>query len=154
MTATLPSAAVLGARAFAALAGLNRFTDEPGKLTRLYLSPAHRQAAEWTKGAMEVAGLAAFIDGAGSVQGRREGARPGLPAVLIAAMMGGFWPGMVATVLSSLASWFFLLEPAGRFSTLDAEHLLGLVLFFITFVVLALSKLLLARLKKNEGARA
>ena len=30
---------------------------------------------------------------------------------------------------------------------------LGLVLFFITFVVLALSKLLLARLAKNEGAR-
>ncbi|WP_406625047.1 phosphate ABC transporter permease PstC [Acidovorax sp. SDU_ACID1] len=31
---------------------------------------------------------------------------------------------------------------------------LGLVLFFITFVVLSLSKLLLARLKKGEGARA
>jgi phosphate transport system permease protein len=31
---------------------------------------------------------------------------------------------------------------------------LGLVLFFITFVVLALSKLLLAQLKKGEGARA
>ncbi|MFG6449581.1 phosphate ABC transporter permease PstC [Roseateles sp. BYS180W] len=31
---------------------------------------------------------------------------------------------------------------------------LGLVLFFITFVVLAFSKLLLNRLKKNEGARA
>jgi phosphate transport system permease protein len=31
---------------------------------------------------------------------------------------------------------------------------LGLVLFFITFVVLALSKVLLARLKKSEGARA
>ncbi|MFT3665390.1 phosphate ABC transporter permease PstC [Piscinibacter sp.] len=30
---------------------------------------------------------------------------------------------------------------------------LGLVLFFITFVVLSMSKLLLARLKKNEGAR-
>lgn len=30
---------------------------------------------------------------------------------------------------------------------------LGLVLFFITFVVLSLSKLLLARLKKGEGAR-
>ena len=73
MAASLPSAAVLGARAFAALQGLNRFTDEPGKLTRLYLSPAHRQAAEWTKGAMEVAGLSASIDAAGSVQGRREG---------------------------------------------------------------------------------
>ncbi|AMJ62346.1 allantoate amidohydrolase [Bosea sp. PAMC 26642] len=83
MTQTLPSAAVLGARAFAALQGLNRFTDEPGKLTRLYLSPAHRQAAEWTKGAMEVAGLTAFIDAAGSVQGRREGPAPGGPAVMI-----------------------------------------------------------------------
>ncbi len=31
---------------------------------------------------------------------------------------------------------------------------LGLVLFFITFVVLAFSKLLLSRLKKNEGGRA
>jgi phosphate transport system permease protein len=31
---------------------------------------------------------------------------------------------------------------------------LGLVLFFITFVVLSLSKLLLAQLKKGEGARA
>ncbi|HEY9208060.1 MAG: phosphate ABC transporter permease PstC [Acidovorax soli] len=30
---------------------------------------------------------------------------------------------------------------------------LGLVLFFITFVVLALSKILLSRLQKNEGAR-
>ncbi|MBI5270931.1 MAG: phosphate ABC transporter permease PstC [Burkholderiales bacterium] len=31
---------------------------------------------------------------------------------------------------------------------------LGLVLFFITFVVLSMSKLLLARLKKNEGAKS
>jgi phosphate transport system permease protein len=31
---------------------------------------------------------------------------------------------------------------------------LGLVLFFITFVVLSLSKLLLSRLQKNEGARS
>ena len=31
---------------------------------------------------------------------------------------------------------------------------LGLVLFFITFVVLTLSKLLLNRLKKSEGARS
>lgn len=31
---------------------------------------------------------------------------------------------------------------------------LGLILFFITFVVLAFSKVLLARLKKSEGARA
>ena len=77
-----------------------------------------------------------------------------LPAVLIAAMMGGFWPGMVATVLSSLASWFFLLEPAGRFSTLDAEHLLGLVLFFtISLLNSVLAELLHQSLRTAQAAR-
>jgi allantoate deiminase len=109
MTATLPSAAVLGARAFAALAGLNRFSDEPGKLTRLYLSPAHRQAAEWTKGAMEVAGLTAFIDAAGSVQGRREGAMPGLPTVMIGSHIdtvrdGGRFDGNLGVVSGILVA--------------------------------------------------
>ncbi|SIQ97970.1 allantoate amidohydrolase [Bosea sp. TND4EK4] len=108
MTQTLPSAAVLGARAFAALAGLNRFSDEPGKLTRLYLSPAHRQAAEWVKGAMEVAGLTAFIDAAGSVQGRREGAVPGAAAVMIGSHIdtvkdGGRFDGNLGVVAGILA---------------------------------------------------
>jgi len=31
---------------------------------------------------------------------------------------------------------------------------LGLVLFFITFVVLSLSKLLLAQMRKNEGTKS
>ncbi|WP_145138932.1 DUF4118 domain-containing protein [Roseomonas gilardii] len=77
-----------------------------------------------------------------------------LPAVLIAAMMGGFWPGMVATVLSSLASWFFLLEPVGRFNTLDAEHLLGLVLFFaISLLNSVLAELLHQSLRTAQAAR-
>ncbi|WP_353181040.1 allantoate amidohydrolase [Bosea sp. (in: a-proteobacteria)] len=109
MTQTLPSATVLGARAFAALAGLNRFSDEQGKLTRLYLSPAHRQAAEWVKGAMEVAGLTAFIDAAGSVQGRREGTVPGAPAVLIGSHIdtvkdGGRFDGNLGVVAGILAA--------------------------------------------------
>lgn len=109
MTHSLPSAAVLGARAFAALQGLNRFTDEPGKLTRLYLSPAHRQAAEWTKGAMEVAGLTAFIDAAGSVQGRREGSVPGGPCVMIGSHIdtvkdGGRFDGNLGVVAGILAA--------------------------------------------------
>lgn len=109
MTQMLPSATVLGARAFAALAGLNRFTDEPGKLTRLYLSPAHRQAAEWVKGAMEVAGLTAFIDAAGSVQGRREGTVPGAPSVLIGSHIdtvkdGGRFDGNLGVVAGILAA--------------------------------------------------
>jgi allantoate deiminase len=105
----LPSAAVLGARAFAALEGLNRFTDEPGKLTRLYLSPAHRQAAEWTKGAMEVSGLTAFIDAAGSVQGRREGPVPGGPCVMIGSHIdtvkdGGRFDGNLGVVAGILVA--------------------------------------------------
>lgn len=109
MTQTLPTAAVLGARAFAALAGLNRFSDEPGKLTRLYLSPAHRQAAEWTRGAMEVAGLSAHIDAAGSVQGRREGARPGSPSVMIGSHIdtvkdGGRFDGNLGVVAGILVA--------------------------------------------------
>ncbi|WP_439493344.1 allantoate amidohydrolase [Bosea sp. (in: a-proteobacteria)] len=109
MAASLPSAAVLGARAFAALEGLNRFSDEPGKLTRLYLSPAHRQAAEWTKGAMEVAGLTAFIDAAGSVQGRREGPVPGGPSVMIGSHIdtvkdGGRFDGNLGVVAGILVA--------------------------------------------------
>lgn len=109
MTTTLPSPAVLGARAFAALAGINRFSDEPGKLTRLYLSPSHRQAAEYVRGAMEVSGLTAFIDAAGSVQGRREGATPGLPAVLIGSHIdtvrdGGRFDGNLGVVAGILAA--------------------------------------------------
>jgi allantoate deiminase len=109
MTTTLPSPAVLGARAFAALAGLNRFSDEPGKLTRLYLSPSHRQGAEYVKGAMEVSGLTAFIDAAGSVQGRREGASPGLPAVMIGSHIdtvrdGGRFDGNLGVVAGILAA--------------------------------------------------
>ncbi|PTM40377.1 allantoate amidohydrolase [Bosea sp. 124] len=109
MIQSLPSAAVLGARAFAALQGLNRFTDEPGKLTRLYLSPAHRQAAEWTKGAMEVAGLTAFVDAAGSVQGRREGPAPGGPCVMIGSHIdtvkdGGRFDGNLGVVAGILAA--------------------------------------------------
>jgi allantoate deiminase len=109
MTTTLPSPAVLGARAFATLAGINRFSDETGKITRLYLSPSHRQAAEYVKGAMEVAGLTAFIDAAGSVQGRREGASPGLPAVLIGSHIdtvrdGGRFDGNLGVVAGILAA--------------------------------------------------
>jgi len=109
MMTTLPSPAVLGARAFAALAGINRFSDEPGKLTRLYLSPSHRQAAEYVKGAMEVAGLTAFIDAAGSVQGRREGRSVGLPAVVIGSHIdtvrdGGRFDGALGVVAGILAA--------------------------------------------------
>ncbi|ACA16322.1 amidase, hydantoinase/carbamoylase family [Methylobacterium sp. 4-46] len=73
----------LGARVMALIDDLARHTDEPGRLTRLYLSPAHRAAAETVAGWMGRAGFAARIDAAGSVVARREGAAPGLPALIL-----------------------------------------------------------------------
>lgn len=60
-----------------------------------------------------------------------------------------FEPGN--SITSALANEF---AEAGEGLHQAALIYLGLVLFFITFVVLALSKLLLARLKKNEGSRS
>jgi phosphate transport system permease protein len=54
------------------------------------------------------------------------------------------------SITSALANEF---AEAGEGLHQAALMYLGLVLFFITFVVLTLSKLLLAQLKKNEGAR-
>ncbi|WP_112662239.1 allantoate amidohydrolase [Microvirga flavescens] len=73
----------LGQRVMALIEDLSRHTDEPGRLTRLYLSPAHRAAAEATKGMMQAAGLAAHIDALGSVVGRLDGKNPQAPALII-----------------------------------------------------------------------
>jgi allantoate deiminase len=58
------------ARAAAMLAELARISDAPDNLTRLYLSPAHRRAAERVCGWMAEAGARASIDAAGNVVGR------------------------------------------------------------------------------------
>ena len=55
------------------------------------------------------------------------------------------------SITSALANEF---AEAGEGLHQAALMYLGLVLFFITFVVLSLSKLLLAQLKKNEGAKS
>ncbi len=73
----------LGRRVMAMIEELARHSDEPGRLTRLYLSDAHRRAAEATLGLMQDAGLNAHIDALGSVIGRIEGTDPEAPALII-----------------------------------------------------------------------
>ena len=34
-----------------------------------------------------------------------------LPAILIAACLGGFWPGLLATVVGTFGATYFLVEP-------------------------------------------
>ncbi len=88
---------------------LAQYTDEPGRLTRLYLSPAHRAAAEATRRMMEEAGLEAAIDPAGSVIGRLGSAQPSAPALLIGSHIdsvvdAGRFDGNLGVVLGIVAA--------------------------------------------------
>ena len=68
----VPAANVMGEAICARLTELAALTDEDGALTRLYLSPAHRQAAELVMQWMRAAGMSARIDAVGNVVGRYE----------------------------------------------------------------------------------
>ena len=59
------------------------FTDEPGRLTRLYLSPSYRAACERYAEWAHAIGLDPEIDAAGNVHARYEGKRKGAPALMI-----------------------------------------------------------------------
>ena len=70
-------------RLMARLDAFAAFTDDPPKLTRLYLSDAHRRAAGQFIAWARESGLEARIDPAGNVVARYEGARAGAPALMI-----------------------------------------------------------------------
>jgi allantoate deiminase len=59
----------LGERAQAMIDALAAISSEPGRLTRLYLSPEHRRAADLVGEWMRRIGLAVRIDAAGTVHG-------------------------------------------------------------------------------------
>jgi allantoate deiminase len=62
---------------------LARCTSESGKLTRLYLTPAHQAAIRMVRGWMEEAGMAVEVDAAANVVGRYPGQRLDAPALLL-----------------------------------------------------------------------
>jgi len=73
----------LGRRLMDRLEALARFSDDAEGLTRLYLSPSHKRAAEAVAGRMREAGLAVRLDAVGTLIGRYEGAVADAPALLI-----------------------------------------------------------------------
>ncbi len=98
----------LGRRAMALVEELALHTDEPGRLTRLYLSPGHRRAADATARIMREAGLDTAIDAAGSVVGRLAGARAEAPAILVGSHIdsvvdAGRFDGPLGVVLGIVA---------------------------------------------------
>ncbi|MBB4038564.1 allantoate deiminase [Microvirga flocculans] len=99
----------LGHRVMAMIEALAAHSDEFGRITRLYLSPAHRAAADTTLGFMRDAGLAAHIDALGSVVGRIEGRNPEAPALLIGSHIdsvvdAGRYDGNLGVVLGIVAA--------------------------------------------------
>jgi allantoate deiminase len=105
----------LGRRVMALIEDLARYTDEPGRLTRLYLSPAHRRAAGATQAILEAAGLKASIDPLGTVVGRTEGRDPGAPAILIGSHIdsvvdAGRFDGNLGVVLGIVAAEALIAE--------------------------------------------
>jgi len=84
MARPLPDAALAaGARLMSRLDAFAAFTDETGKLTRLFLSDAHRRAAAAFIGWCFEAELTARIDPAGNVVARYEGKQAGAPALML-----------------------------------------------------------------------
>jgi allantoate deiminase len=70
-------------RMMARLKAFDAFTDEPGKLTRLYLSPSYRAACDQFAQWATAAGMSARIDAAGNVRARYEGKTADAPALMI-----------------------------------------------------------------------
>jgi hydantoinase/carbamoylase family amidase len=77
------SASQLGAKLMRMLDEFATFSDEPGRLTRLYLSPAHRLAAHKLVHCFERAGLTTSIDAVGNVVGRMAGTDVSLPTLIV-----------------------------------------------------------------------
>ena len=84
MSSEAASAALhLGQAIGARLDELATLTDEPGRLTRLYLSPAHARAIAVVGDWMRQAGLTVHLDAAATLIGRDEGAQLQSPTLIL-----------------------------------------------------------------------
>jgi allantoate deiminase len=66
---TTPDVIRLGRQAEAMLSALGRISSEPQRLTRLFLSPEHRKAADLIAGWMHAAGMSVTEDALGTLRG-------------------------------------------------------------------------------------
>ncbi len=51
------------------------------------------------------------------------------PAVMLAATLGGFIPGLLATAVSAVLAGVWILPPEGKFQIADSTHIIGLAVF-------------------------
>ena len=82
---------------------LGTISETPDHLTRIFLSPEHRTAADLLLSWMRDAGMAAHLDAIGNVCGRYEGERPGLPCLMLGSHYdtvrdAGKWDGPLGVI--------------------------------------------------------
>ena len=82
---------------------LARHSELAGGLTRVFLSREQAAANELVLGWMREAGMSARVDAIGNVLGRYEGAKPGLPCLLLGSHLdtvrdAGKYDGMLGVV--------------------------------------------------------
>jgi PAS domain S-box-containing protein len=53
------------------------------------------------------------------------------PAIMISAIVGGFWPGLLATLASAACADYYFLEPFGEFGLKNASDVMGIFLFLV-----------------------
>lgn len=53
------------------------------------------------------------------------------PAVLVATVIGGLWPGLVAIGLSVVATWYFFFQPEYAFASLSSADVASIALFVL-----------------------
>jgi len=74
------------------------------------------------------------------------------PAVMVAALLLGFLPGLVATVLSALAAAFWLMEPQGGLAAASRSELAALATFTAAGSFLSVVALVHQRARQRAGA--
>src|ERR1700692_524592 len=96
---------------------LGAISETPANLTRIFLTPEHRAAADLIMAWMVEAGMSAHLDAIGNACGRYEGERPGLPCLMLGSHYdtvrdAGRWDGPLGliTAISCVAD----LQKRGR----------------------------------------
>lgn len=76
------------------------------------------------------------------------------PAVLLAAVFGGLWPGLLAIALSIVAAWYFFFAPSIGFGPLSATDVASILFFLLGALLMVLAatsmRRALARLEEAQ----
>lgn len=93
----------LGTGIVARIDALAAISEQPDQVTRVFLSPQHRAAADILMAWMREAGMAAHLDAIGNVCGRYEGTMPGRPCLMLGSHYdtvrdAGRWDGPLGIV--------------------------------------------------------